>query len=163
MKQDKQLLEVIVGNLLINKGYILSVAESCTGGNIIDRITDVPGTSKYLDRGFITYSNRAKIEELGVPQELIEKHGSVSKEVAVSMAEGARKVSGANVALSVTGIIGPSGGTEDKPVGTVHVAVAGSIGTRHQYHLLQGGRLALKERAATEALTMLRNYLQEEG
>jgi nicotinamide-nucleotide amidase len=117
-------LEATVVRLLTEKGLKLATAESCTGGLISNRITDVPGSSAVFTHGFITYANEAKRDVLGVPQEMLDEHGAVSEQVARAMAEGALKVSDADIAVAVTGIAGPDGGTPDKPVGTVWLAWA---------------------------------------
>jgi nicotinamide-nucleotide amidase len=109
---------------LKKKGMMLATAESCTGGLICGAMTEIAGSSAVVDRGFVTYSNEAKTELLGVPAELIQSVGAVSEKVAIAMAEGALARSNADIAVSVTGIAGPGGGTPEKPVGTVHVAVA---------------------------------------
>lgn len=106
-------------------GKMVATAESCTGGLICGVLTDIAGSSAAVERGFVTYSNEAKTELLGVPADMIRKHGAVSSEVAVAMADGAVSRSGADIAVSVTGIAGPGGGSEHKPVGTVYVALAG--------------------------------------
>jgi nicotinamide-nucleotide amidase len=106
------------------KGWRIATAESCTGGLLAAALTEIPGSSDAFERGFVTYSNEAKTELLGVPAELIAKHGAVSKEVAIAMAEGAVKRAPVQIAVSITGIAGPGGGTAEKPVGLVHFAVA---------------------------------------
>lgn len=121
---DIDTMETVVGTLLKNKGKTLATAESCTGGNIARLITSVPGSSQYFKGAIVAYSNEVKIEQLGVPVELIEKHGAVSREVVESMALGALKVLKSNCSISVSGIAGPDGGTSEKPVGTVWIAVA---------------------------------------
>lgn len=108
--------------LAVGAGLTIVTAESCTGGLVAGALTEVPGSSRAVDRGFVTYSNAAKTEVLGVAPELIERHGAVSEEVARAMAEGALEVSGAGLAVAVTGVAGPDGGTEAKPVGLVHFA-----------------------------------------
>lgn len=148
-------LERVVGEQLRNAGWTLAVAESCTGGLIARRITSVAGASDYFDRGFITYSNRAKTELLGVPEELLVRHGAVSAEVAKAMAEGARERAGADAALAVTGIAGPTGGTAEKPVGTVFMACAVSGQTTVEHHLFGGFREHIQEGAAQTALQLL--------
>lgn len=110
--------------LLTEQGKKLALAESCTGGRIASLITDVPGASSVFTHGYVTYANEAKHDMLGVPEALLETHGAVSEEVAIAMAEGALKNSGADIAVSVTGIAGPSGGSEAKPVGTVWIGLA---------------------------------------
>lgn len=117
-------IEKVVVDLLIQQGKKITTAESCTGGAIASRLTDVPGSSGVFEYGYVTYANKAKTEQLGVPEELIDAHGAVSEQVAVAMAEGALTKSGANIAIAVTGIAGPDGGTEEKPVGTVWIAIA---------------------------------------
>jgi len=109
---------------LIAANMMIATAESCTGGLISGTLTEIAGSSAAVDRGFVTYSNNAKTEQLGVPADLIARDGAVSKSVAIAMAEGALKRSDADIAVSVTGIAGPGGGTADKPVGTVHIAIA---------------------------------------
>ncbi|WP_417773267.1 CinA family protein [Stappia sp.] len=106
------------------RGLMIATAESCTGGLIAGVLTEVPGSSAVLDRGFVTYSNEAKMEMIGVPGALIETHGAVSREVALAMAEGALAASRADLAVAVTGIAGPGGGSPDKPVGLVHFGIA---------------------------------------
>ncbi len=117
--------------VLTDKGLLLATAESCTGGLVAAAITDVAGSSAVLDRGFVTYSNDAKTEMLGVPAELIAQHGAVSAKVACAMAEGVLRHSSADIAVSITGIAGPSGGSELKPVGLVHFACATNSKTVH--------------------------------
>lgn len=117
-------IEKVIGDILVNRAQKLAVAESCTGGLISSRLTDIPGASNWFERGYVTYSNRAKSELLGVPMELIQAHGAVSEAVAAAMAEGARANSGAHWSTATTGIAGPDGGTPEKPVGTVWIAIA---------------------------------------
>lgn len=108
-----------IASILIARDWKIALAESCTGGLVCATLTDLAGSSQWFERGFITYSNEAKTECLGVPAKLIESYGAVSEEVAFAMADGALQASGANVAISITGIAGPSGGSPEKPVGTV--------------------------------------------
>lgn len=124
VSEDGSSLEATVVRLLKERGQKLATAESCTGGLISNRITDVPGSSAVFTHGFVTYANEAKRDLLGVPQELLDEHGAVSEPVARAMAEGALRVSGADIAVAVTGIAGPDGGTPEKPVGTVWIAWA---------------------------------------
>ena len=119
---DQETLEGLVAGLLIGKRATLALAESCTGGLISDRLTNVPGSSAFFERGLVTYSNRSKEELLGVPAEVIRQHGAVSEKTAILMAEGVRKLGKTDLGLSVTGIAGPDGGTEEKPVGTVFIS-----------------------------------------
>ncbi len=138
------------------RGVTLATAESCTGGMIAAAITAIPGSSAVLDRGFVTYSNAAKTEMLGVPAELIAAVGAVSQAVAARMAGGARERAGVAIAVSVTGIAGPDGGSAEKPVGTVWFGLAGRDGeviTRHQ--VFAGDRAAIRAAATDYALTLL--------
>ena len=146
------------GELLRRKGLMLAVAESCTGGAIGDAITDIPGSSDYFLGGIVAYANTIKERLLGVPHETLEKHGAVSPEVAVAMAEGARRALGADLALSATGIAGPGGATS-KPVGLVYLGLATPEGTR--WRKIMGGddRLANKRMAVSAALQLLYAYL----
>lgn len=137
-------------------GVMLATAESCTGGLVAAALTAIPGSSSVVERGFVTYSNQAKIEMIGVPEALIEAHGAVSAEVARAMAEGAVKHSRADISLSITGIAGPDGGTAAKPVGTVHIAAAqrGAL-TLHRHCLFEGDRDSVREQSALAALELL--------
>ena len=158
--EGRDTMEDVVGQELTKRGLILAVAESCTGGLIGHRLTQVAGSSAYLDRGAVCYSNRAKTEMLGVPAELIARHGAVSKEVAASMACGIRERANVSVGLSVTGIAGPGGGTEAKPVGLVYVGLDDGTGrpiTREfRFH---GDRNLIKQRSSQAALDLLRRWL----
>lgn len=129
---------------LQQRGWMLATAESCTGGMIAAACTDQPGSSAWFDRGFVTYSNAAKTEMLGVPEALIAEHGAVSEEVVRAMAEGAIKHSKAHVSIAVTGIAGPTGGSEDKPVGTVWVAFSTGFATKTQHLVLRGNRESVR-------------------
>ncbi len=137
-------------------GVMLATAESCTGGLVAAALTAIPGSSSVVERGFVTYSNQAKSEMIGVPAALIEAHGAVSAEVARAMADGAILHSRADVSLSITGIAGPDGGTATKPVGTVHIAAAqrGAL-TLHRACLFQGDRDSVRRQAASAALDLL--------
>ncbi len=138
------------------RGVTVATAESCTGGMIAASITGIPGSSAVFDRGFVTYSNAAKTEMLGVPAGLIEAVGAVSEAVAARMAEGAKKRAGAEIAVSVTGIAGPDGGSAEKPVGTVWFGLANRRGEvlAHQKRF-PGDRAAIRAAATTHALTLL--------
>jgi nicotinamide-nucleotide amidase len=135
----------------------IAFAESCTGGLIAAAMTELDGASAAVERGFVVYSNRAKIEMLGVPPELIERYGAVSAEVARAMAQGALKNSGARLAVSVTGIAGPTGGTPNKPIGLVHIAAARDDGTILvlEYRFGDIGRGEIRMRSVEEALKLL--------
>jgi nicotinamide-nucleotide amidase len=157
--EDGRELPVVVASLLRERGLSLSVAESCTGGLLAARLTDVPGSSAFFERGFVTYSNRSKTELLGVPPELIEAQGAVSEPVAVAMAAGARRSAGSDVGIGITGIAGPDGGTPDKPVGTVCIALDGAVGTRVRTALFPGDRERIRHQATQSVLEMLRRGL----
>ena len=144
------------------KGWKLATAESCTGGLISAAITAVPGSSDFFDRGFVTYSNEAKIQMLGVPEEILAAHGAVSEETARAMVDGALRKSLANIALSVTGIAGPGGGSEEKPVGLVYIGCglrAGEI--RVKGFRFNGPRESIREQSAAAALTLMLSMLAE--
>ena len=157
-EDGRELPHVVVG-LLRERGLTLALAESCTGGLLSARLTDVPGASAVLERGFVTYSNRAKVEETGVDPALLERHGAVSEEVAAALAAGARRVAGADVGVGITGIAGPDGGTAEKPVGLVFVAASGAAGTRVRRSIFPGGRERVRFQATQVALEMLRRGL----
>ena len=158
--EGRDTMEEVVGRELTKRRLILAVAESCTGGLIGHRLTQVAGSSVYVDRGAVCYSNRAKTEMLGVPEELIARHGAVSKEVAAAMACGIRERANASVGLSVTGIAGPGGGTETKPVGLVYVGLDDGTGRpiarEFRFH---GDRNVIKQRSSQAALDVLRRWL----
>jgi nicotinamide-nucleotide amidase len=157
--EDGRELPAVVSALLLERGLSLAVAESCTGGLLSARLTDVPGASGFLERSFVTYSNRSKVEELGIDAGLVESLGAVSTEVAAAMAAGARRVAGAQVGVGITGIAGPEGGTDDKPVGLVYVALDGEAGTRVRRARYPGGRERVRFQATQVALEMLRRGL----
>lgn len=137
------------------RGWHAATAESCTGGLIAGALTEIPGSSDVVDRGFVTYSNAAKSELLGVPAGLIEAHGAVSEPVARAMAEGARGRARVEVAVAVTGIAGPNGGSADKPVGTVWFGLASPGGTRTLRRVFPGGRAEVRRATVAQALEML--------
>ena len=157
-------MEAVVGRELARRGLMLAVAESCTGGLIGHRLTEVAGSSAYVDRGAVCYSNRAKTEMLGVPAEMIAQQGAVSKEVAAAMACGIRERANVSVGLSVTGIAGPGGGTETKPVGLVYIGL--DIGTgqpitrEFRFH---GNWNVIKQRSSQAALDLLRRWLLDKA
>ncbi|HYF91211.1 MAG TPA: competence/damage-inducible protein A [Symbiobacteriaceae bacterium] len=157
---DSTSLEAAVGHLLKERGLHVTVAESCSGGLIAKRITDIPGSSAYFDFGFVTYSNTAKMRMLGVPAELLEAHGAVCEQVVAAMAQGALAAAGADIAVAVSGIAGPDGGTPEKPVGTVCLGLAArgsGVWTRTLH--LWGSRADIRDRTATQALAMIRRHL----
>jgi nicotinamide-nucleotide amidase len=159
--QGGDTLQDAVARLLMEKHRTVATAESCTGGLIANRLTDIPGSSTYFLQGFVTYSNQAKSDRLGVPAELIERDGAVSEAVAHAMAEGCRKVTNADLAVSVTGIAGPSGGTTEKPVGLVYIGLADDHGGTVKRFLFgeQLPRREIRDRAAKTALNLLRIHL----
>jgi PncC family amidohydrolase len=148
-----------IGIILRKAGRRLVTAESCTGGLIAHRITNVPGSSDYFERGYVVYSNKSKTELLGVGADLLGRVGAVSAEVALAMAEGACRVSGAGVCVAVTGIAGPTRDQSAKPVGLVYIAVCGQEGVRVEEHHFRGSRLQVKKQSAERALQMLREFL----
>ncbi len=152
-------MEAVVGRLLIARSETLSVAESCTGGLIGRRITEVPGSSAYFLEGAVTYSNAAKIRTLGVSPEILETHGAVSAECAEAMAAGMRERAATTHAISVTGIAGPDGGSDEKPVGTIFIGHAGPNGTKSLKLVLPGDRYLIRWRSSQAALDYLRRQL----
>src|ERR687889_1534725 len=157
--EGDETLEGSVGRLLGDRGATLALAESCTGGLIAKRLTDMPGSSAYFTEGLVTYSNESKERLLGVPYAMIMDHGAVSEPVAREMAEGARRVSSADYGLSVTGIAGPDGGTEEKPVGLVFVGISDAKDTfaeRLDLTAWARSRDSIRERSANRALDLLR-------
>lgn len=155
-------LAVRVGNALRDTRLMLTTAESCTGGMVATAITDISGSSGWFERGFVTYSNQAKTEMIGVPAELIDKHGAVSEPVARAMAEGALRNSRAQVSLAITGIAGPGGGTETKPVGMVSFAWSNRLNTSVETHVFKGDREQIRVQAAAHALRGLLELLERE-
>lgn len=169
-------IERDIGLFLVRLGLTLATAESCTGGLLAHRITNIAGSSAYFVGGLVTYANEVKETELGVRPETLVAHGAVSKETALEMARGARARIGADVSLSTTGIAGPGGGTQEKPVGLVYVGLSASEMERCERYLWSGGhgasnydsgigsvdeRLANKEKSVDAALRLLLSYLQE--
>lgn len=152
-------MEEVVGLRLSVGGYTIAVAESCTGGLIAERLTDVPGSSRYFIEGVVTYSNESKTKTLGVEPVLLLEHGAVSALVAEAMAEGVRKRAATDFGLAVTGIAGPGGGTDEKPVGLVYIALASEVKTEHRKLMLPGDRQLIRWRASQAALDLLRRRL----
>lgn len=142
-------------SLLKSKGLKLATAESCTGGLIASLITEISGASEVFECGFVTYSNDSKTNLLGVDEKLIAQHGAVSEEVAIAMAKGTLKKTGADIAVSVTGIAGPNGGTEQKPVGLVFIAVANKNGSACTKNIFSGNRNEIRSQSVEVALQML--------
>lgn len=154
-------LEVSVGGLLRQHGLWLAVAESCTGGLVSHLLTNVPGSSDYFLGGVIAYANQAKVNLLGVRQVTLDEHGAVSRETAIEMARGVRSHLQASIGLSVTGIAGPSGGTPEKPVGTVWIGLSASDEEIARYFHWSGDRLSIKEQSAQAALQIVKQYLEK--
>lgn len=152
-------MEEIVGLRLTVGGYTIAVAESCTGGLIAERLTDVAGSSRYFIEGVVAYANESKTKTIGVEPMLLLEHGAVSAPVAEAMAEGIRKRAGTDFGLAVTGIAGPGGGTEEKPVGLVYIALASEVKTEHRKLMLPGDRHLIRWRASQAALDLLRRRL----
>ena len=157
---DQSALEVLVGRLLRQREMTLATAESCTGGLIGHRITDVPGSSEYFAGAITAYSYEAKELLLHVRRDTLDHYGAVSEEAAREMAQGARRVVRADVSLAVTGIAGPGGGTPDKPVGLVYIALAAPDGEWVEQHVWHGDRWENKRRSSEAALDLLRRYLE---
>jgi nicotinamide-nucleotide amidase len=162
---NSETLQQVVGDLLRARGFRIAAAESCTGGLVLARLTEVPGSSDYVDRGVVVYSNRSKTDLLGVPPSLIAAHGAVSEAVAEAMAVGMARIAGTDLAVGVTGVAGPSGGTPEKPVGMVAIAAAwvrnGAIDTRVRTFNFTGGREMVRFQASQAALDMVRRWLTE--
>lgn len=152
-------LEAVVGGLLLEKGLTLACAESCTGGLLGHRLTNIPGSSSYFLESAVVYANRAKTKRLGVPAPLIEKLGAVSAHVARAMADGIRKTAASDFGLAITGIAGPDGGTARKPVGLVYTALARAKGVMVEKSIFWGGREQVKFQSSQKALNMLRKEL----
>ena len=159
--EDGRELHEVVAALLKERRLTLALAESCTGGLLAARLTEVPGASAFLERGYVTYSNRAKVELLGVDADLVETAGAVSEEVARAMAAGACRQAGTDIGLAITGIAGPDGGTPAKPVGLVYIALDGRAGTRVRRALFVGERERVRFQASQLALEMMRRGLLE--
>ncbi len=153
-------LEEVVGEWLRFRRDTLAVAESCTGGLLAARITDIPGSSDYFLQGVVPYSNQAKTELLGIPSRLIANHGAVSAEVAQAMAEGVRERSGASFGIGITGIAGPDGGSEEKPVGLVYISLAEEAGTDTRRYVFPGDRYLIRYLTVNAALDLVRRRIR---
>jgi PncC family amidohydrolase len=154
-------LEVVVGELLRKRGLRLAIAESCTGGLVSHRITNVPGASTYYMGSVTAYAYEAKVRLLGVRWSTLEKYGAVSKETALEMAAGVRRVLAADVGVSVTGIAGPGGGTPEKPVGLTWIGLSAPGIDEAWEYIWKGDRLQVKEQSAQQALQLLVNFLND--
>jgi nicotinamide-nucleotide amidase len=150
-----------VSNLLKEKKLTIATAESCTGGLIAHALTNISGSSNYFDRGIVSYSNKAKEELLDVPENLIKEHGAVSEQVANAMAQGIRLKSKVDIGLATTGIAGPSGGTKEKPVGLVYIAISTSKNSEARQFHFSGNRIQNKELTCNAALWILLDYLKK--
>jgi nicotinamide-nucleotide amidase len=159
---DGRTIDEVVAGLLRESGRTVATCESCTGGLLGGRLTELAGSSDYYPGGFVTYANEAKTALAGVPAELIERVGAVSGEVAEAMADGVRRALGATIGIGVTGVAGPGGGTDEKPVGTVWFCVSDADGRLTRRVVLPGSRSDIRERATTVALHLLRRLLLEE-
>jgi nicotinamide-nucleotide amidase len=161
--REEDTMEAVVGGLLRQAGLTLTTAESCTGGLVAERLTRIPGSSDYFLGGAVTYTNELKIRQLGVPPELLAAHGAVSEPVARAMAEGVRRALGSDFGIGITGVAGPGGGSAEKPVGTVHIALAGprkgDIATDHRKVRFPGDRERVRQHSSQLALEMLRRRL----
>ena len=157
---SKATVEETVGQLLVEQQLTLGVAESCTGGLITHRLTNVPGSSNYLLGGVVAYAYDVKERVLNVRHDTLYEHGAVSRETALEMARGARRLLGSDVAIAVTGIAGPSGGTPEKPVGLVYVALSARDFERCERYVWSGNRLQNKQQSSQAALEMLCEYLE---
>ncbi len=153
-------IEENIGILLKKKNFTIAAAESCTGGLISSRITNIGGASEYFVAGLVTYSNKSKTSFLSVPEEVIGQHGAVSRETAQLMAEGVRNKTGADIGIAVTGIAGPLGGTPEKPVGTVFIGIAAKEISKVRNFLFAGNRLEIKQKTSDAALEFLKDYLE---
>lgn len=156
---DEATLEEVVGKLLSQKKLTIAIAESCTGGLVSNRITNVPGSSNYFERGIVSYSNESKIEILEVPKELIESVGAVSAEVVEAMAEGIRKLAHSDIGIAISGIAGPGGGTEAKPVGTVFIGISHEKEVSSRRFQFKGTREEIKLISSEVALDRIRKFI----
>jgi nicotinamide-nucleotide amidase len=162
-------LEKLIGDLLRKRGWTLSIAESCTGGLISDRITNVPGSSDYFEGGMVTYSNESKAKHLGIPLDYIKRYGAVSPQVAGKMAQGVRKAFNTTFGLSSTGVAGPTGGTKRAPIGRVFIGFANGRRTWVRKEDLKGSRREIKEKTTEKALQFFyemlihRNFLRKKA
>jgi PncC family amidohydrolase len=153
-------LELEVARLLLTLGITIAVAESCTGGLICHRLTNISGSSDYLERGVVAYSNSAKIELLGVSSQVIDEHGAVSEMCVRAMANGIKQLAGTELGLSISGIAGPTGGTPEKPVGTVYMALAWKEHVQCWTYFFEGSRAEIKQQASEEALIKIREHCE---
>ncbi len=163
LHREEESLNETVGVMLVDRGMTVSLAESCTGGQVMKYLSDVPGSSRYLAGGIVSYSNDLKINLLGIPRAIIDQYGAVSEQTARLMAEGIKNITGTYLGVGITGIAGPGGGTEEKPTGLVYIAVAGETKTNCQRYIFPGQRGEVRSSATSAALDMLRQYLLDMG
>jgi nicotinamide-nucleotide amidase len=161
--EKTQPVETVVAKLLTERKQTLAVAESCTGGLITHRLTNIPGSSVFLIVGVIAYAYEAKVIALGVSWETLNKYGAVSEETALAMARGVRERFSTSLGLSVTGIAGPGGATADKPVGLTYIALVSGNDQVIERHVWQGDRIRVKEQSAQAALELLRRHLEQKA
>lgn len=157
--EDGRELHEVVADLLVERGLRITLAESCTGGLLAARLTDVPGSSRFLEGAYVSYANAAKVQQLGIDPALLAGMGAVSEDVARAMAAGARQKAGADLSVAITGIAGPGGGTPDKPVGLVYIALDGAAGTRVRRCFFAGERSRVRVQSVQAALEMVRRGL----
>ncbi len=162
MNAPEKTIEALVGRLLRQRGLKLAVAESCTGGLLCDRITDVPGSSDYFTGGFVSYAYEAKVKALGVSWDTLKAYGAVSRETVLEMASGARRALDTDIGIAVSGIAGPGGGMPEKPVGLTWIGLSAPDGEWARLFTWQGNRLQNKAQSAEAALQLLLDYLQGE-
>lgn len=156
---DDEVIEDLVGRVLKQRGLTITLAESCTGGLIAARLTDLPGSSEYFKGGVVAYSNELKEIFLGVPPDILKIHGAVSRETASAMAEGIRNRTSSDIGLAVTGIAGPGGDTSDKPIGLVYIALSAASGVLCSQHIFPGNRLSVRQGTSNVALNTVRRFL----
>lgn len=156
---DGEIIEDLVGELLKQKGLTIALAESLTGGLIAARLTEVPGSSQYIKGGIVAYSNELKEKLLGVPPDILEKHGAVSRETASAMAYGIRNRASSDIGLAVTGIAGPGGDTPDKPLGLVYIALSAASGILCDRYIFPGNRTGVRQGTVNVALSTVRRFL----
>ena len=156
---DIEQLSKAIGEVLIEQACTVSAAESCTGGLVMKYLSDIPGSSRYLAGGVVSYSNEVKNSLLGVPQDILDHYGAVSEQTAQLMAQGVKRITGTSFGIGITGIAGPDGGSELKPVGLVYIAVCGPESTEWQKYTFPGSRSQVRNKAAEKALNMFRKHL----
>ena len=156
-------LEVQIGEILTRRGLTLAAAESCTGGLVSHRLTNVPGSSVYFLGGIVAYANQAKMDLLGVKESTLASHGAVSEATVLEMASGVRRALGADIGVATSGIAGPGGATPSKPVGLVWIALSAGDASEARSYIFSGDRLAVKEQSAQAALELVMEYLESRG